>query len=128
MCDSISQIDPVLSHSGTSSSPLPPLPASDLKQFLAYASAADVELSPEAKSLITGYYIFSRRRRGGGGGGMASSSSAFVDAASLAVFPASTISTLTALAVAHAKLRVHYEVSGISDGLGWLSWHWPMLN
>ena len=94
-------------------SPSPPpcsISASDLKQFLAYASTCRVELTPEAKKLITGYYIFSRRRRNNNG---SCSSVGGVDPSvtSTPTFPVAAIASLTSLAVAHAKLRVHSEVN-----------------
>ena len=91
------------SASSASSSLTPLISAADLRQFLAYASSRQVELTSEAKTLITGYYMYSRKRR--------TSSFGLSHEAASATFPASAISTLTSLAMAHAKLRMYDDVS-----------------
>ena len=95
------------SASSASSSLTPLISAADLRQFLAYASSRQVELTSEAKTLITGYYMYSRKRRSSG----ATSSFGVSHEAASATFPASAISTLTSLAMAHAKLRMYDDVS-----------------
>ncbi|MBN3309675.1 MCMD2 protein, partial [Amia calva] len=77
----------------------PPYPAcmqfttDDYEAFLAYARGLEVELCPEARKLIHGYYMASRRVRS--------------DTAKL---PASYIKLLISLAEAHAKLCLRSRV------------------
>lgn len=93
--------------SSRSSSPrfLPVISAPDLTKFLSYASSIDAELTPKAQALISRYYLASRRRRCGGGANNKEGASA------ITAFPATAISTLTSMAVAHAKLRVNTEAT-----------------
>ena len=81
-----------------SSPTLPSIGVEDLKIYLAYASRVDVELTPEAKALITGYYIASRKRSASG---------------NKSALPVSAVGTLTSLAVAHAKLRINDKVRNV---------------
>ena len=79
-------------------------------------------MTPEAKALISAYYIASRKRRGAAafGAGSFGAATAFdacggagggvEAAAAAAAFPSSAVATISSLAMAHAKLRLNNEV------------------
>ncbi|NWS40659.1 MCMD2 protein, partial [Probosciger aterrimus] len=68
----------------------------DYKEFISFAKNLHVELSPEAESLIQGYYLASRRVRR--------------DSIHGSTLPASALKILISLSKAHAKLSLRKKV------------------